>query len=156
MSSIQPTDSPSRGHTALPADRLSGDLTLDKTTDSSQSINVCMPSDLDTGRAWKQASQSTAAETGVGATGQAVEPRPCHAGRPTRKHSKPSSSLIDQTGLQQRIVSHVTCHLVNARAVVAVGGCSCCIDNLVANLCPRCSMPRRKYVRRHGERWTWS
>jgi len=61
--SIQPTDSPSHGYRA---DRPSDDLTLDKTTDTSQSINVCMPSDLDTCRAWKKTSQSTGtvAETG--------------------------------------------------------------------------------------------
>ena len=43
----------------------------------------------------------------VGTTGQAVEPRPCHAGRPKRKHFKPirfldtievSLPLIGQTG----------------------------------------------------------
>jgi len=117
MSCIQPTDSPSCGYRA---DRPSDDLTLDKTTDTTQSINVCTPSDLDTCTTREQVSQSTdtATETGIAATSQPVEPRPCHAGRPKRKHSKPirfldtievSSQLIGQTGSRQCIVSGITC-----------------------------------------------
>ena len=143
MSSIHPTDSASREHRA---DRPSGDSTLDKTTDTSQSINVCTPSDLDTCRLRKQASQSTgtAAETWVAATGQAIEPRLCHAGRPKCKHSKPiryldnleaCSSLIGQAGLQPRIVSNITGRLVNSYAVVAARKRDCCVGKLVKGLC---------------------
>jgi len=130
VSSIQPTDTSSHGYRA---DKPSSDLTLDKATDTTQSINVSMPSDLDFGTTREQASQSTdtAAETGVATTGQAVEPCPCHAGCPNHKHSKPIrfldtieviSLLIGQTGARYRIVSHVDCRLVFTRIAGYVVG----------------------------------
>ena len=103
MLSIHPTDTSSH---ADRADRLSPVV---KTTDTCQSANVRMPSDLDTCRPRKQASQSTdtAAETGVVTMGQADKPHPGHARRLSRSHHKPiqflgnieaSASLIGQTG----------------------------------------------------------
>ena len=102
MPSIHPTDSSSR------VDRADRHSPVVKTTDTSQSANICTPSDLDTCRPRKQASQSTdaAAETGVVTMDQADKPHPRYAGRPSRSHRKPnrfldnieaSLSLIGQT-----------------------------------------------------------
>jgi len=124
--SIHPTESLSHGHTA---DRL---LPLDKATDSnsdSQSINVCVPNDLDTRFLREQASQSTDAAFGpaVVIARQPDKPHPYSTGCLSRSHRKPirlldniraSMSLIGRVRSCLSIVSHVSCRL--GRACTAV------------------------------------
>jgi len=164
LPSIHPTDSSSR---ADRADRL---LPVVKTTDTSQATNVCTPSDLDTCRLRKQASQSTdpVAETGVVTTGQADKPHPGHTGCPSRSHRKPirfldnieaSVLLIGRVGSRLSIVFRITCFrlgsacdrsgVVEKRCVVE--DCSKVVGSVVKSGCrmPRC----RHFSQPDAEGW---